>query len=325
MKFLIFFYIVLYPVICWTKPISVATYQWAPYIDAEHRPLGIAAELLQQILSQDDKIISWRYQNYDLAFERVKRGKQQSAFPYFKTKEREQQVLFSRALFSVKSHIYYNRQRESKLDLTQISRHNFGRVAGYSYGEVIDTYLKDAETYATEKEALESLLNNEIDFLPMTKSVMNNMLNKTYRDQALLIKKVNDIVGFDSLHLIAPKTVEGEKFIASIDQLIEQIKKIKSVQPKAIERFKLKDIARLVTAEGYPAIVGQTSLEEAVDYYTLPQGTRVLVLNWSDKILRPSQTDRLYKSMIDLSYVLVLNGPHVGKELYIKNMHLEIQ
>ncbi|RHW76173.1 ABC transporter substrate-binding protein [Colwellia sp. RSH04] len=325
MKSLIFFYILLYPVIGWTKPISIATYQWAPYINAKHQPLGIAAELLEQILSQNDKIISWRYQNYDLAFELVKRGKQQSAFPYFKTKEREQQVLFSRALFSVKSHIYYNRQRESKLDLTQISRHSFGRVVGYSYGEVIDTYLKDAETYATEKDALESLLNNEIDFLPMTKSVMNNMLNKTYRDQALLIKKVNDIVGYDSLHLIAPKTVEGEKFIASIDQLIEQIKKIKSVQPKAIERFKLKDIARLVTAEGYPAIVGQTSLEEAVDYYTLPQGTRVLVLNWSDKILRPSQTDRLYKSMIDLSYVVVLNGPHVGKELYIKNMHLEIQ
>ena len=89
--------------------------------------------------------------------------------------------------------------------------------------------------------------------------------------------------------------------------------------------LKPKDIARLITAEGYPAIVGQTSIAEKIDYYTLPQGTRVLVLNWSDKILSPSSTDRIYKSMTDLSYVVILNGPHVGKELYVKNMHLEIQ
>jgi polar amino acid transport system substrate-binding protein len=307
------------------KSISIATNQWAPYIHAENKPLGAAADMLKQVMGQEQIAIEWQYQNYDLALELVAKGKQEAAFPYFKTIEREKRVLFSLPIFSVTSGIYYNRQRQSKFELSQLSKHKFGRVSGYSYGEVIDAYLTDAVIYPNEKDALESLFKNEIDFLPMTESVMNTMLNQTYRDQALLIKKVETIEGHDSLHLIAPNTVDGKILISKVNKLLAQVKGIKSLQPEPVERFKPKDIARLITAEGYPAIVGQTSLNDVIDYYTLPQGTRVLILSWSDKILNPSTTDRLYKSMIDLSHVVVLNGPHVGKELYIKNMHLEIQ
>ena len=317
--------LILLPVTSWAKPISVATSQWAPYIHAENQPLGTAADILKQVLSQEQQTIAWHYQNYDLALELVAKGKQQAAFPYFKTAEREQRVLFSEPIFSVTSGIYYNRQRERKLNFSQLNSHRFGRVSGYSYGQVIDAYLSNAVIYPSEKDALESLFKNEIDFLPMTESVMNTMLNQGYRDQALLIKKIDKIEGNDTLHLIAPNTVEGNVLISKVNQLLEQVKGIDSLQPQPVERFKPKDIARLITAEGYPAIVGQTSLNDVTDYYTIPQGTRVLIVNWSDKILRPSTTDRLYKSMIDLSHVVILNGPHVGKELYIKNMHLEIQ
>ena len=325
MKFIITLTLLIVSVNVLAKPLSVATNQWAPYINAETKELGTAANLLRQVLVQDHKTIDWRYQNYDLAFDLVVKGKQEAAFPYFKTSNREKRVLFSDPIFSVTSHIYYNRQREKMLDLINLNKHTFGRVAGYSYGEVIDDYLSDAKVFPTEKHALESLFNNEIDFLPMTESVMNNMLNQSYRDQALLVKQVSKLAGHDTLHLIAPKTAEGAKLIDYINKLLAQVKSIKSLQPKPVERFKPKDIARLITAEGYPAIVGQTSLGDESHYYTLPQGTRVLVLNWSNKILSPSTTDRIYKSMIDLSYVVILNGPHVGKELYVKNMHLEIQ
>lgn len=311
--------------ISWGQSFSIATNQWAPYINEKNQPLGTAADLLRQILVQEKHYIDWQYQNYDLAFELVSKGKQQSAFPYFKTDEREKQVLYSLPVFSVVSHVYYNRQRENQLDLSQLTRHKFGRVAGYSYGQVMDKYLGKAIIFKTEKDALESLLNNDIDFLPMAESVMNTMLNNSYHDQALLIKKLSALSEKDSLHLIAPMTKEGQALIKVVNQLLVQAKNIESLQPDPVERYKPKDIARLITAEGYPAIVGQASLSNSTEYFTLPQGTRVLVLQWSDKILEPSASDRLYKSMIDLSHVVVLNGPHVGKELYIKNMHLEIQ
>lgn len=306
-------------------PISIATNQWSPYINAEGEALGSAADLLRQVLSQDKLTINWQYQNYDLAFYLVAQGKQPAAFPYFKTAERAQKVYYSAPIFSVISHIYFNRQRENELNLTHLAGAKFGRVAGYSYGEVIDGYLADAIVFVSEKEALESLLANEIDFLPMTESVMNDMLNKAYRDEALLIKQVQGIEERDSLHIIAPRDEAGKTLINQVNQLLTQVADIQSLQPEPVARFQPKDIAQLVTAEGYPVIVGQTALTEQASYFTLPQGTRVLVLQWSDKILMPSATDRIYKSMIDLSFVVVLNGPHVGKELYIKNMHLKVQ
>ena len=322
---IILFILLLFPSFCWANSISIATNEWAPYINAEKKTLGTAADLLTQVLGQNEIQIDWQYKNYDLAFELVASGKQQLAYPYFKTAEREARALFSEPVFSVTNHIYYNRQHESKLNISQLEKHKFGRVAGYSYGQLIDAYLSEATTFSSEKEALESLFKNEIDFLPMTESVMNTLLNDTYRDQALLIKKLNDISGKDTLHIIAPKSVKGRVVIDTVNELLHQVKEIQSLQLSTVERFKTKDIARLISAEGYPVIVGQKSLNNATDYYTLPQGTRVLILSWSDKILSPSNTDRLYKSMIDLSHVVILNGPHVGKELYVKNMHLEIQ
>ena len=125
------------------------------------------------------------------------------------------------------------------------------------------------------------------------------------------------------MHVIAPNNKQGLALIT--DQSISRAGKgHKSLSLKVVERDIPKDIARLITA-GLPAIVGQTSLSDDAQYFTLPKGTSVLVLKWSDKILTASQTDRIYKSMVDLSQVVVLNGPHLGKGLFIKNMHLEIQ
>ena len=308
------------------QTVSVSTYQWLPYITAKDQALGTGAELLTQIVSQDNSHINWRYQNYDLAFELIADGKQQAGFPYFKTSERAQRVLFSKPVFSVTNRLYFNRQHQKNIPLDELSQYTFGQVAGYSYGEKIDSYLTQAKTFTSDQAALEALLSHQIDFLPMTESVMNTLLNQQYKDQSLLIKAVEGVTGHDTLHVIAPKNAQGKNTIARINQLIEQVKGIKSLSLKVVQRNTPKDIARLITAEGYPAIVGQTALDAAnSQFFTLPQGTRVLVLKWSDKIIRASQTDRIYKSMIDLSQVVVLNGPHVGKELYIKNMHLEIQ
>lgn len=326
MKFKLFsLFILLSPLFVNANNMSIVTNEWPPYINSQNENAGTAAELLRQILSQDDNQINWQYQNYDLAFELVAENKQTAGFPYFQTEDRAKLVYYSDAIFSVKNRLYYNRQRANGFDVNKVSQYKFGRVAGYSYGQRIDDLVSNGTVFGNEKEALESLFRNEIDFLPMTESVMNHMLNKKYRDQALLIQQVKNIEELDTLHLIAPKTEQGSELIQYINKLVEQVKHIESLQLDSVERFVPKDIAKLITAEGYPVIVGQTSLDDHAQFYTLPQGTSVLVLNWSNKILKPSDTDRIYKSMMASSHVVVLNGPHVGKELYIKNMHLEIQ
>jgi polar amino acid transport system substrate-binding protein len=305
--------------------VNISTSKWQPYINLQDQPLGSAAELLRQLFSQNDTDIKWQYQNFDLAYQQVQQGQKLAAYPYFKTPQRSDEVLFSAPIFNVTSHLYYNRQYNDSIEQSDLKNYRLGKVAGYSYGTEIDKIVTAAKVIATEKQALIALLNNEIDYLPMTESVMNTLLIDAFPERMLLVKPLKNITGNASLHLIAAKTVQGQQLIKQLNQLLSQAQTLQSLQATPQQLPNKPDIARLISAEGYPVILGQSEVDGSPDYFTLPQGTKVLVLTWSGKILASSKSDRLYKNMIDLSHVVVLNGPHVGKELYVRNMHIELQ
>lgn len=304
------------------KTISISTAPWQPYINKENT--GSANELLTQLFSQDDMEIDWLTQNYDLAFEQVSKSKKLASFPYFKTAQRVESVLYSNAVFTVNSYLYFNGQYNQNINAKQISEYRIARVAGYSYGEQIDRLLNNAVVFQNEISALNALLNNEVDVLPMTESVMNYLLNTQFEHQKLLIKKVDKVQANASLHLIAAKNAKGRELIETVNKQLDAVDKLESFK-LAVEPLKIApDIAKLITSEGYPAILAQTSLTPDTEYFTLAQGTRVLILQWSDKLVTPSKTDRIYKNMMDVSKVVILNGPLVGKEVFVRNMHLEL-
>lgn len=308
-----------------TKTVSISTGSWQPYINPQDQPLGSAAELLRQLYSQNDTDINWQYQNFDLAYQQVQQAQKLAAYPYFLTPQRSDEVLFSAPIFNVTSHIYYNRQYNNNIDHDNLVNYRIGKVAGYSYGTEIDKLVNTAKVLTTEKQALIALLNNEIDYLPMTKSVMNTLLIEQFPERMLLVKPLDNMTGNASLHLIAAKSPQGHALITQLNQLLGQAKNLQSLQASPIQLPNKPDIARLISAEGYPVILGQSEEVGSPDYFTLPQGTKVLVLQWSGKILASSKSDRLYKNMMDLSKVVILNGPHVGKEMFIRNMYIELQ
>lgn len=306
------------------QSITITTDEWQPYINKPEQALGSAAELLKQLYSMDDTEIRWQYQHYDLAYYQVAKKQKLASFPYFKTDVRASQVLFSKAIFYATSYIYFNRQFQSNIHLEQLNQYKIGRVSGYSYGEKIDGLLAKAQTFVSEKQALEALLNHQIDYLPMTESVMNNLLNNEFSTQKLLIKPLDNIKDNASLHLIAANNSEGQQLITALNAHIDKVAHLASMKlvPEALK--KSPDLAKLVVAEGYPAILGQTLAAVEPQFYTLPQGTSVLVIKWSNKMLTSSTTDTLYKNMMAFSHVLILNGPLVGEELLVRNMHIEL-
>ncbi|MDO6427011.1 transporter substrate-binding domain-containing protein [Thalassotalea sp. 1_MG-2023] len=302
--------------------ITITTAPWQPYVSEQHA--GSAVALLEQVFSQNNTEITWLRQNYDLAFQQVSRQEKLASFPYFKTAERAKQVLYSAPIFQVTSHIYFNRQYNQQIDQARLSEHRVGKVAGYSYGENIDTLVADAQIFNNEDTALKALLEGEIDYLPMTESVMNYILNNQFNEQKLLIKPLTDIRDTKSLHLIAANNTQGHALIKQLNGLLAQVTDLQSftLSPEQLELE--PDIAKLITSEGYPAILAQTDLTANAAFYTLAQGTKVLVIEWSNKLLKPSKSDRIYKNMMDVSKVVILNGPLVGKEVYVRNMHIEL-
>jgi polar amino acid transport system substrate-binding protein len=311
------------------EKLSILTDSWPPYINAEGDTTGSAARLIEILYDFDDIQTNWHYMPYELSYLKVKNQKAVLSFPYFKTPQRSKEVLFSQAIFSVTSKVYFNRQFLTSDAAQQAYAGNkrIGRVSGYSYGESIDKELTEATVFATERLALTALFNNVIDVLPMTEGVMMQQLNDHFSHRKQLIVPLDGIMEKSSLHVIAAKNSEGKEAIEKLNKVLSylMLEGVSSLPNASVVEPDPVDVAKLITTEGYPLIIGQTAeFGSDIDFYTLPQGTQVLVLEWSSKIVNPSGTDRIYKTMMDLSKVVLLNGPHVGKELFVRNMHLEL-
>ncbi len=311
------------------QKLSILTDSWPPYINAEGDTRGSAARLIEILYDFEGIQTNWHYMPYELSYLKVKNQQAVLSFPYFKTPQRSKEVLFSQAIFSVTSKVYFNRQflTSDAAEQAYAGNKRIGRVSGYSYGESIDKALTEATVFATEKQALTALFNNVIDVLPMTEGVMVQQLNDHFSHRKQLIVALDDIMETSSLHVIAAKNQEGKEAIEKLNKVLNYLilEGVSSLPNASVVEPAPVDVAKLITTEGYPLIIGQSAeFGNDIDYYTLPQGTQVLVLEWSSKIMNPSGTDRIYKTMMDLSKVVLLNGPHVGKELYVRNMHIEL-
>tara|TARA_R110002124_G_scaffold34230_3_gene112642 strand:- start:176 stop:1228 length:1053 start_codon:yes stop_codon:yes gene_type:complete len=311
------------------EKLTILTDSWPPYINAEGDTSGSAARLIEILYDFEGIKTSWHYMPYELSYLKVKNQKAVLSFPYFKTPQRSQEVLFSQPIFSVTSKVYFNRQylTSDAAQQAYADKKRIGRVSGYSYGESIDKELTEATVFASEKQALTALFNNVIDVLPMTEGVMVQQLNDYFSHRKQLIIALDGIMETSSLHVIAAKNLAGKRAIEKLDRVLAYLieEGVSSLPTASVVEAAPVDVAKLITTEGYPLIIGQTAESgNDIAYYTLPQGTQALVLEWSSKIVHPSNTDRIYKNMMDLSKVVLLNGPHVGKELFVRNMHIEL-
>lgn len=309
--------------------ITLLTDIWPPYINAQGQDKGTAAKLIEILLEYENVNAQWNYLPYELSYHQVESHNKLLSYPYFKTEQRENSVLYSEPVFSVISKIYYNRQFLTAQVAEQAYKYKrrIGKVAGYSYGESIDKEVKQAITFASEAQALTALFNHDIDLLPMTEGVMNHHLTINFPLRKQLILSIDNILDTSSLHVIAARTAQGRIIIDKINNAIKSLNALgmTSLQTTTTAIPAPIDVAKLTTTEGYPLIIGQSDVAgDNIKYYTLPLGSKVLIIKWSDKILQPSSTDRIYKNMMDLSKVVLLNGPHVGKELFVRNMHVEL-
>lgn len=311
------------------QKITLLTDVWPPYINAQGQSKGSAAKLIDILFDYENVDTQWYYLPYELSYHQIKSKNRLVSFPYFKTKERENLVLYSEPVFSVSNRIYYNRQFLTGKAAEQAYKNNqhVGKVAGYSYGELIDKEVSQGMIFATEDLALTALFNHDIDVLPMTEGVMNYHLRTNFHHRQQLILPLKNITETSSLHVIAAKTPQGQAVIDKVNHALKSLNSqgMSSLQNTTVAIPSPIDIAKLMTTEGYPLIIGQSAVSgNNIEYYTLPQGTKASITKWSNKIIQSSKTDRIYKNMMDLSKVVLLSGPHVGKELFVRNMHIEL-
>lgn len=320
------------------EPLSVYTGAWPPFVRAPDQPAGSAAEVVRMVLHNMDRDVGFEHFGYAYGYLAIKKGTVPAAFPFFKTRARLDEVLFSRPLFTVRNAVYYNLQfRDFDNEPVDPSTLRVGRVNGYSYGDGLDAALESCPTsdsercpvFDSETEAVRSLLNDRIDLLPMTDSVAAAILADSFPDESQLLRQVpgDAFASTSTLHLIAPRNDDGQALITAFNASHEELLAagVITAADRGLAQTTARgaNVVRISASEGFPIVVGVDD-QNPEKFYAVPEGTRALVLEWSDKISAPSTDDRLYAVMVDQSLVVILDGPHVGKELRIRNMHLSI-
>ncbi|WOI54224.1 transporter substrate-binding domain-containing protein [Parvularcula sp. LCG005] len=316
------------------NPLTVYTDVYRPYILPSGSPDGAAMEIVRLTLLNMERSPSFVYLDFNYGLYQTGKSDLAVSFPWRRTEEREKNFIFSAPLFTVESRFYYNaRFAPAEVDVSELSDLRLGRTSGYSYGEQIDGILDEARTagnvteYASDDESIAALLKGEIDILPLPDTVVVATLDADFPDQQRLIRPVDGLVDRFALHLVAPRNDRGRDFIKAFNTSHRELIDAGVLTPHdaVTARFASDgvDIARVVTSEGFPIVVGEDRREPG-SYYAIPAGTRVIVLEWSPRIRSVSNSDRLYAAMVERSSILVLNGPHVGKELLVKNIHIEI-
>ena len=307
--------------------VKVVTDAWAPYVNSQSEPLGLASLRIKMIAAELNWQLEMQYLPYDQSTRLVRLDKADLAFPFFKTEDRQKAFLFSEPILQVSNRIYYNRQFRSEPALENLPKLRLGKVSGYSYGEKVDALIEGAHIYPNELTALKALFDNQADVIPMTEGVMQQTLQQYFPERLFLIKPISGVNEVSTLHIIGKKSESGREMIAQINQVIAELRDdniVSFTRNEGTQFTNSLDLARLMSAEGYPIILAQDARSGEVQYFTLPNGTHAAVIEWGPRIALPSSNDRLYKNMMDLTKVVILNGPHLGKELYVKNLYIEL-
>lgn len=313
---------------------TVYTDIYRPYVLPVGETDGRGMRIVRLILENMKVEYDFEYIDYGFASFSTRTKPNTVTFPWLRSAEREENFLFSRPLFSVVSKIYYNKQAfDEPPKPEQTTSMSYAQVKDYAYSDSVQRRLDAARqrsggvmVYANDAEAIRGLLLNEIDLLPLPSSVVEATLQAEFSDHLRLLGTLAIAPEKYSLHLLAPKTPTGRAFIDAFDSSYDALAAAGVLTAWDAEVTSvdnnLGETARLVASEGFPVIVGRRETDGRNDFFAIPQGTRVLILEWSKKIHQPSASDRIYKTMVDETKVLVLNGPHVAEELFVKNMHI---
>lgn len=317
------------------EDVRVYTDTFRPFILPEAAAEGPGTRLVDMILRNAGYKADFDYTEFAFGLHAVGNGEEAVSFPWRYSDGRAERVVFSEPLMTLVNAFHY--KLPSSVGGPQApdpASARIGRVTSYAFAGEIAGVLSDAEGedrvtgYPSEQAALGALLAGEIDLLPLPRRVVRATLRSDYPYEVELIATLDDGPEESyALHAVAPRNAWGRELMQRFDRSLAELRSAEvigeSYLDSSLEEATPRDTAVLRSAEGFPVIIGTLKDDEARQY-AIPEGTRVLVREWSGRILEPSGNEQLYRTMTASSLVLVLNGPHLGKELYVKNMHLVI-
>jgi polar amino acid transport system substrate-binding protein len=308
---------------------------WHPYVDSVRATE--AESLVSNLLMLDGDTVSWRYPGFYFAAEHLRQGTADAGFPFFRTAAREREFVFSAPIFEVDNVVIYNRRRHdlsaapADLDDGYWRGYQIGIVAGYSYSGLPAYEALESVQYSSEQRALAGLLGGQIDLLPIERSVWRSLVLRHFPNQFYLIAEVPRVGWSEGVHLMMSANGANR---ARLDRFNARLAAFFVRNPDVDFVYRTSDIvgtiergtAVLHATQLQPLIIGQLPRDDSFEpAFVIPEATSVIVTDWAESYFQHRGGVSVISQLQGLSRVLLIDGPHVGTEVYVRNAHIRIR
>ena len=309
------------------EKISITTDEWYPYTSYEN--IGILDQIVNEVFKTAKINIETKYNSFDIGYKSTLKDKYEATYPYFYTKMRAEEMLYSKPLFEVENVVFYNKEN-FKNDIKNIYNYKIGFVRGYVYKNIEMSKFKNIIYLDNELIGFDMLNKGELDLFPSNKLVGIHLIQNYFNDFYTNIEYLDNkkFISKDSLHFLFHKSKNSEKLLEifnnSLDKLIKngKYKKIILKNKHLINAYLANEVKLVNNTESFPMVLA-TDTPNSKEKYMLPRGTKAIVLEWS-KYFKEKGKLKIYDEMFKKTKVRIINGPLRGKVLFVENMYIEI-
>lgn len=182
---------------------------YAPFADPDLRNGGLAVTVLEAALASQDRSITVKFRPWRRGYQRTVNGDVDGTFPYVRTKERAQDVLFSEPMFQVKPKVVSSAQAPVEFDGTKASLdgHRMCLPEGYAPQKMLKEMIAAGRLTTLKPSSLDKCLplvqRDRADFVVVNNFVWPSTIEEaSYRardfhvsDQEVEINNLYFIVG----------------------------------------------------------------------------------------------------------------------------------
>lgn len=307
--------------------VKLSTGEWFPYTTNNDDFKGVITEIIDSTFSHMEMKTNLSFESFDIAYKKTLEGQYIGSFPFFKTDQRNKEVLYSDPLFEVENVLFYNKNTMIEKSL---KTQTIGYVKGYAYKNIKQEEFENYKMFENELDAFDMLNKGQISLLPSNKLVGIHIVKKYFNDfySNIDILENNEYKSSNTLHLVLKKSEKNIKLLKKFNTSLNELKNIGKykeiiLKNRQLIEANLSNVIKLVNnTESFPMVIA-TETPDSKEKYIIPRGTKAIVLNWS-KHFKKKGNLKIYDEMFKKTRVKIVNGPLKGKILYIENMYIEI-
>lgn len=162
--------------------IKLSTGQWPPYTIENDDNGGVLQKIVNEALKEENIDVKYEFFSWEKAYKLAKEVEVDATIPWFKTKDREKDFLYSKnAITRTKTVFFHLKDLDFKWNKYEdLKNYKVGETSGFKTAKLLEAKGVNALMSLSEKESLQKVLSGEIDVTSVSYLVGYNIINKNF-------------------------------------------------------------------------------------------------------------------------------------------------